>query len=133
MNELKKNILKKSKMEHQDWEVVTLRNPKVAKANAPKEIVDKRSDEEKALSRKLAKLENESDVVKVDYIPNALAKEIQQKRCEKKETQKDLAKKLCVQPTVISDIESGKAIYNQETKKVIQKIQKEWGVKFVNK
>ncbi len=120
-------------MEHQDWNVVTLNNPKVAKAKAPIEIQDKRSDEEKALARKFAKLENESDVVKVEYIPNALAKEIQKVRCEKKETQKDLAKKLCVQPTVITDIESGKAIYNQETKKVIQKIQKEWGVKFVNK
>ena len=120
-------------MSHQDWEVVTLSNPKVAKAKAPIEIQDKRSNEEKAIARKLAKLENESDVVKIEYIPSPLAKEIQQMRCEKKVTQKDLAKKLCVQPNVITDIESGKAIYNQDTKKVIQKIQKEWGVKFVNK
>ena len=120
-------------MEHQDWNIVTLSNPKVAKAKAPVVIQDKRSDEEKAIARKFAKLENENDVAKVEYIPNLLAKEIQQVRCEKKVSQKDLAKKLCVQGTVITEIESGKAIYNQETKKVIQKIQKEWGVKFVNK
>ena len=120
-------------MEHQDWNVVTLHNPKVAKKNAKVDIQNKVNDEARAQARKNAILENETGPVKIDYVPTALGKEIQQLRLDKKVTQKDLAKVLCIQPSVIQEIENGKAIYNQETKKVIQKIQREYGVKFVNK
>jgi ribosome-binding protein aMBF1 (putative translation factor) len=41
-----------------------------------------------------------------------------------------MAIKLNVQKNIYNDIETGKSLYNQQTKEIIQKIQKCLGVKF---
>jgi ribosome-binding protein aMBF1 (putative translation factor) len=48
-------------------------------------------------------------------------------------TQKEMAIKLNIQLNIYNDIESGKAIYNQQTKEIIQKIQRLFAIKFEHK
>ncbi len=79
------------------------------------------------------KLENETDIVKIPLMPDGLAREIQQKRCAAKLTQKEIAQKMNTQANTIQEIESGKAIWNQETKKLVNQIERTLGVKFEHK
>lgn len=79
------------------------------------------------------KIENEQDSFVIKKVPKELGKEIAEARNIKKFTQKDMAIKLNVQKNVYVDIESGKAIYDQKTKEIIQKIQKIAGTKFNHK
>jgi ribosome-binding protein aMBF1 (putative translation factor) len=79
------------------------------------------------------KIENEQENFVIKKVPKALGKEIAEARNVKKITQKDMAVKLNVQKNVYVDIESGKAIYDQKTKEIIQKIQKLLGTKFNHK
>ena len=44
-----------------------------------------------------------------------------------------MAVKLNIQINIYNDIESGKAIYNQQTKDIIQKIQRLFSIKFEHK
>jgi ribosome-binding protein aMBF1 (putative translation factor) len=121
-------------MEHQDWEEVKLGNKnKTKQANkSVYTIENKMSDEQKSQAAKNYKLENSEDI-KVETVPSALAKEIIQLRTQNKLNQKDFAQKLYVQHTQINDIESGKAIYNQDTKKVIKQIERTFKINFINK
>ncbi len=122
-------------MDHQDWEEVKIGNKKKAKEGNKNvyTIENKKTDEQKSLAAKSFKLENETDVVKIETVPSALSKEIIQLRTQNKLNQKDFAQKLYVQHTQIQDIESGKAIYNQDTKKVIKQIERTFKINFQNK
>ena len=53
-----------------------------------------------------------------------------QARTTKKFTQKEMAMKLNVQPNVYNNIENGKSLYDPSTKKLIQNIEKQLGIKF---
>ncbi len=120
-------------MSHQDWVEVKLTGKKAKEASKNVyTIQNKVSDEQKSQAAKNYKLENAEDI-KIETVPSALAKEIIQLRTENKLNQKDFAQKLYVQHTQINDIESGKAIYNQDTKKVIKQIERTFKVNFVNK
>lgn len=122
-------------MDHQDWEEVKIGNKKKTK-EANKNVYtieNKKTDEQKSIAAKNFKLENEIDVVKIETVPSALSKEIIQLRTQNKLNQKDFAQKLYVQHTLIQDIESGKAIYNQDTKKVIKQIERTFKIIFQNK
>ena len=79
------------------------------------------------------KIENETENFKIQKIPNKLVREIIDVRNIKKITQKEMAVKLNIQINIYNDIESGKAIYNQQTKDIIQKIQRLFSIKFENK
>ena len=59
--------------------------------------------------------------------------EFTQARTAKKLTQKDLANKLNIQQNVYVSIENGKAIYDPSTKKLIQNIERQLGLKFTKK
>ena len=76
------------------------------------------------------KIENEQENFKIDTIPKSISKQITNLRNSIKKTQKDMALHLQVQKNLYIEIENGKAKYNPETKKIIQKIQKVFGVKF---
>ncbi len=121
-------------MSHQDWEVVQLSGKKKVEQNNKKhyEIQNKVSDEQKSQAAKNYKLENSEDI-KIENIPSALAKEIIQLRTQNKLNQKDFAQKLYVQHTQINDIESGKAVYNQDAKKIIKQIERTFKINFINK
>ena len=121
-------------MSHQDWEIVTLAGKKKVEQNNKKhyDIQNKQSDEQKSQAAKNYKLENSEDI-KIETIPSALAKEIIQLRTQNKLNQKDFAQKIYVQHTQINDIESGKAVYNQDAKKIIKQIERTFKINLINK
>jgi putative transcription factor len=116
-------------MSFQDWVPITITNPD--KQKVVKKIIEKKGD--LSIQQSLTKIDNETENFNIKKIPNALSKEITLARTTKKLTQKELANKLNIIPSIYIDIENGKAIYNVETKKYIQKIEKLCNVKFTNK
>ena len=82
-------------MQHQDWETVILKKPTVYKNNNN----NKKKEEE----------DSEFNLPKTSY---ELKKTIQQARCAKKMTQKELATKVNVPVKTIIEYENGKAIPN---------------------
>jgi len=108
--------------EFQDWETVVFTNTSSSKKNQKKTIESRVQDSIKSQNANHFKLENETENFRNPTIPIALSKEIQQKRMEQKLTQKELAQKLNTQPTIIQELENGKALYHQETKKMIHKL-----------
>lgn len=86
---------------YQDWEPVVLRKPNknVYNGNSkPKPI-----EENGEMPEKLKTYSKELSIA------------LQTARQAKKLTQADLAKKFNIQPSIINDIENGKAIYNKKT------------------
>jgi ribosome-binding protein aMBF1 (putative translation factor) len=121
-------------MSHQDWEQVVLTGKKPIAKGPPKvEIQNRVDDQQRSQNMKNFKLENETDVVKIPIMPDGLAREIQQKRCAAKLTQKEIAQKMNTQANTIQEIESGKALWNQETKKLVNQLERTLGVKFEHK
>ena len=120
--------------EFQDWETVVFKNiPSSTKKNQKKTIENRVQDSIKSQNANHFKLENETENFRNLTIPIALSKEIQQKRMEQKLTQKELAQKLNTQPTIIQELENGKALYQQETKKMIRQLENLWKIKFQHK
>ncbi len=115
-------------MEHQDFKQISIGNGGKSKLPLPKKIIPKNHSDQRAI-----KIENETENFAVKTIPKELSKEIMQARTSKKFTQKDLAMKLNIQPNVYINIENGKALYDPSTKKIIQNIEKQLGIKFTKK
>lgn len=115
---------------HQDFTPVTLNNSKhVAKPTiGPKKITAKNHTDMRAI-----KIENETEQFSNPTVPNALAQEISSARTTKKLTQKEIAQKLNIPQTTYNKIESGKAIYDPSTKKIIGQIEKVLGVKMTKR
>ena len=90
--------------EHQDWKSVVL---KKHVKNAPQKHVD-------PTVIKMAKLDNADDVTPIRKVSEIESKLINTLRVEKKISQKDLAKQLNLDYTVIRDCETGKL--NEDTK-----------------
>ncbi len=120
-------------MEHQQWERIEFKKPIHKMKNTKIEIQNKVSDETKSKNSQNQKIENETENFSIQKIPTNLSKEIIKLRCEKKISQKDLSQQLNIQPSILQEIESGKSIYNHDTKKIIQKIEKLWKITFLNK
>ena len=121
-------------MDHQDWSPVVLRNAKVATAKAPKESLVR--DKGHAQRSGLRKLESDTAVSATEEAPAAaklprlgapMRQAMIQARVALKLSQSDLAKRLNILPKIINELESGKAIAENE-KAVLQKIQKALGV-----
>lgn len=115
-------------MEHQDFKQISIGNGGKTKLPVAKKILPKNHSDKRAI-----KIENETENFAVKMVPKELAKEIMQARTAKKFTQKDMAMKLNVQPNVYNNIENSKAVYDPSTKKIIQNIEKQLGVKFTKK
>ncbi len=112
-------------MNHQDLKVINIGNGKKKPINnhiQPKNNVDLRA----------IKLENDTENFENPRIPKALSQEIMNARNAKKINQKDMAIRINVQRNFYNDIENGKALYDGRTKEVVNKIQKNLGVKFEN-
>ena len=113
-------------LDHQDFKIITLsKNSK----NVQKNILSINNN----IDLQKNKIENETENFKIQKIPNKLVREIIDVRNIKKITQKEMAVKLNIQINIYNDIESGKAIYNQQTKEIIQKIQRLFSIKFEHK
>jgi ribosome-binding protein aMBF1 (putative translation factor) len=116
-------------MSHQDWTPISIGNP--SKKPVQKKIVEKKGDT--SIQDDLRKLDNDTETFSFVKIPSILSKEITTARVSKKLTQKDISVKLNLPHVVYTDIENGKAIYNNYTKQNISKIEKVLGIKFINK
>ena len=116
-------------MSHQDWTTITLNNP--SKQKVEKSIIPKKGDTSVFDQQK--KIENDSENFSFEKIPNVLSKEIISARVYLKLTQKDVAIKLNIQLNTYTDIENGKALYSNETKQLINKLERVLGIKFENK
>lgn len=115
-------------MDHQDFKPVILRGK--PKPGIPSRTIVARGN--KPDLHKM-KIENEQDSFVIKKVPISLCKEIVAARVTKKLSQKDVATRLNIQLKDYNSIESGKAIYDQKAKETIQKVQRLFGVKFVNK
>ena len=112
-------------LEHQDFKIITLGKNK----NTSKNILPRNNQ----VDLHKIKIDNENENFQIQKIPNKLVREIIDARNIKKINQKDMAIKLNIQRNIYNDIENGKAIYNQQTKEIVQKIQKIFSIKFENK
>ena len=93
----------------QDWTPVVLRKPTGTKKISPEVFVDKPEKE-----------------IKIKYVSNDISQLIIAGRVAKKLTRKQLANELNYKEDVITDIETGKAIYNGN---IIARIKRFLGVK----
>ena len=95
-------------MDHQDWNTIVIRkkkeDKKESKKNNNSEFSKLKSIEKKA----------EEDNLKHKKISSELKTDIQKARCLNKLTQKELANRVNLPLQIISEIESGKAIYNHQ-------------------
>jgi putative transcription factor len=113
-------------MEHQDWEVYIMNAKKSSSTNSSStKSNEKKKHKDVPKSVKLEK-QAENDELKHKTIPRDISQVIQKARLEKKLKQKDLAKMMNVNVSVINDIETGKALYNG---KQITMIKRKLGIK----
>lgn len=109
----------------QDWEPVVINIPKTTTPgrNAKKttnstqsNMVSKKKSsnkQSKALDNS-TKIDKSDEAKRIETVSIDIARTIQQRRTEKKWTQKELATKICEQHRVISDYETGRAIPNNQ-------------------
>jgi ribosome-binding protein aMBF1 (putative translation factor) len=116
---------------NQDWTTITLQNKEKIMKGMARKIVEKQGDMSSVISNK--KIENETENFAIKYIPKELSKEIVNARIILKLSQKDFANKLNMSQSIYNELENGKAIYNVETKKIINKIENVYKIKFLNK
>jgi len=74
------------------------------------------------------KLEND-EVIGIEKIPNYISKKLQQERSILKITRKELAQKLNIKESIITDIENGNYSYD---KQLIRKIERVLNVKLID-
>ena len=94
---------------HQDWKTIIIKNPKQNVKNSTKKINNNTNVKKISIEKKA-----DNDELKHKQLSTDLRISIQKARCSKNLTQKDLAQKINVSHQIISDIESGKAIYNEQ-------------------
>ena len=120
-------------MKHQAWEPVIFKkryNPcrkptALDRANGNVKIVSKKkkiNSQKDHDHAKMAKIDRENKIQKVNTIGRELGIKIQQARANKKLSQKQLAQQLNMKQDIIAKYETGKAIYNQRILNKIKKI-----------
>ncbi len=123
-------------MDHQDYTVVDVGNPKLkalrAKQNSgPKQVHSKNlKNNTSTLQGTGKKLKEDeegfSSLSKDDYVGLTIGKKISQARVAKKLSQKQLAQQLNILPGVLQTYENGKALRNNS---MLSKIEKALGTK----
>lgn len=94
-------------MEHQDFKVVVLRKNKSDVKSDP----NKHSSSHFQSSQQ-AKLDKADDIVKPKMFTVEFGKKLSSERLGKNMSRKDIAMKLNVKESIISDIENGKLLYD---------------------
>lgn len=115
----------KNNFGHQDWNQIVLTNESNKKQKSH-EIKNKPNDN----LAHAYKLENDSENFKNKRVTSSVRNQIIKARASKKMTQKELATRSNLQSTIISDIESGRAIYNPQH---IRKIGRVLGINIIIK
>ena len=95
-------------LDHQDWKTIIIKNPKKNVANSKKKI-DNNTLKKISIEKKA-----DADDLHHKQLTVDLRQSIQKARCAKSLTQKQLANNINLPLQIISDIESGKAIYNAQ-------------------
>ncbi len=95
-------------MEHQDWAPKYLINPNAKPNSVKNEPKIPRSNMPNFKKELLV----EGDIPAIKYIDKEFSKKLVKCRSDLKLTQKEVANKLNVNVSVITDCENGKAIYN---------------------
>lgn len=95
-------------LDHQDWKTIIIKKPKENVKNSTKKI---NNDAQKKIS--VEKKAEEGDL-KQKKITLELRQDIMKARTAKSLTQKQLASSINLPLQIISDIESGKALYNPQ-------------------
>jgi DNA-binding XRE family transcriptional regulator len=116
-------------MNHQNFDITHIINPK--KQKVEKNIEQRKGDT--SIKDELKKLDDNNEVFSIQKIPRALSKELINFRIKLKYTQKDIAQKLNIQQNIYNELENGKALYNNQNKILINKIENILKVKFENK
>ena len=100
--------------DHQDWKTIIVKSSLKKKDKVPTVKVTK--NKKTNINQKAIKLEKkvENDYLKHAKVPDELRIKIIQNRNSKKLTQKQLANNVNLPLNIISEIESGKAIYNHQ-------------------
>lgn len=105
-------------MEHQDWNVVTIRNSKRL-AEKKREIQPKRSSE----SQHLAKVERE-EYSKPKMLSSESRQELVKRRLEEKLTQQQLDQRCAFPPHTIRDLEANKRAPTTKELQILNRILK---------
>ncbi len=123
-------------MNHQDYTVVDVGNPKLkalrAKQNSgPKQVQSKSLKNNTTILQGTGKKLKEdeegfSSLSKDDYVGLTIGKKISQARVAKKLSQKQLAQQLNILPGILQTYENGKALRNNS---MLSKIEKALGTK----
>jgi len=116
-------------MNHQDFNIISITNPK--KQKVEKNIEQRKGDT--SIKNELKKLDDNNEVFSIQKIPSALSKELINFRIKLKYSQKDIAQKLNIQQNIYNELENGKALYNNQNKILINKIENILKIKFENK
>tara|TARA_Y100000389_G_C17246070_1_gene405642 strand:+ start:17 stop:358 length:342 start_codon:yes stop_codon:yes gene_type:complete len=95
-------------LDHQDWKTIIIKKPKENVKNSKKKI---NNDSQKIIS--VEKKAEDGDL-KQKKITLELRQDIMKARTAKSLTQKQLASSINLPLQIISDIESGKALYNSQ-------------------
>ena len=118
-------------MDHQDWNPVILKNKKSTKL--PKKgtfgAVSYRNavgGKNKNNATSTSKNVEDDEIPTLKKLDNDFGKRLQQARCEKKMSQKDLAQKINEKQKVVQDYETGKAIPNHN---IINKMERILGTR----
>ena len=121
--------MSKEGFDHQDWKPVVIRKNvnqlKKDNPNKKKKVSSKKPNSNKLETKKI--IADDGEINAPDKISHSLKIQIQQARVAKGLTQKDLATQLGLQPAIIKEYESGKAIPNGA---LLGKIGRKLGVKF---
>ena len=109
----------------QDWTTVTF-NKRVGNTNNPSNPIHKPATTSSLANVGIYKAASDDDTKKTKYVSKATSEAVKVARCEKKLTQKELAKKCNMDAAIISEVERGGGVYNAAH---INKLQTVLGVK----
>lgn len=109
-------------MDHQDFRVITIGSKDKKKSYLNREIVKRKvSNSNNIYNVNASKLEN-SDEMQIKYVEKDIVKKIIQARTLLKISQQDLANKLNVRKSVVTELESGKMLKNNQFISRVKKI-----------
>ena len=79
------------------------------------------------LTLNVGKILDDEHIIEIKEVPREIANQVAKIRLEKKLTQEQLATKICERSSVVKDLEAAQGKYDP---KVVEKIEKAFGVKF---
>lgn len=114
---------------HQDWKPVVFKKtiPNKSKSTQVTKVSKGNVNSNSQFSGTGKKVTDEDEVKKIPTVGINIGKQIQAARCAKKMSQKELANKMNMQPTIVQQHENGKAIRNNA---LLAKFERVLGTKF---